>query len=209
MGGGNTHNDYGPGFYCTKNLEVAKEWACKDVHAGAFVNHYSLEPSFQLQHFHFDEQGHILNWLAVLLKNRNFAISSPLALQARDYILDTFLPDLTPYDLVSGYRADDSYFSFANLFLHNGLSLSQLGKAMHLGLLGQQMVIMSKRAFEALIFITAEPVEKDIYYARRMERDKKARADFQNEKNRVDETKAIYMIDILREHWKNDDPRLR
>lgn len=27
---GKEHNDYGRGFYCTQDLELAKEWACKD-----------------------------------------------------------------------------------------------------------------------------------------------------------------------------------
>ena len=26
----NLRNDYGLGFYCTKNIELAKEWACFD-----------------------------------------------------------------------------------------------------------------------------------------------------------------------------------
>lgn len=28
FGAGNPRNDYGLGFYCTQNLELAKEWAC-------------------------------------------------------------------------------------------------------------------------------------------------------------------------------------
>ncbi|MBR2627880.1 MAG: DUF3990 domain-containing protein, partial [Peptococcaceae bacterium] len=38
-----------------------------------------------------------------------------------------------------GYRADDSYFSFANAFLNNTLSLRQLEKAMMLGKHGEQV----------------------------------------------------------------------
>ena len=29
LGLGQTHNDYGPGFYCTEWIELAKEWACE------------------------------------------------------------------------------------------------------------------------------------------------------------------------------------
>lgn len=208
-GGGNPLNDYGPGFYCTQNRELAREWACKENSPGAFVNHYSLEASFPLKLFNLTEQGHILNWLAVLLSNRRFQISTPFALQAREYILDTFLPDLTPYDIVTGYRADDSYFSFANLFLHNGLSLDRLNEAMHLGRLGEQTVIMSKLAFDALTFMSAESVDRSVYLPKRMARDQKARRDFQTVKTHIDYSQGTFMADILREKWKNDDSRLR
>ena len=39
---GKTNNDYGPGFYCTRELSMAMEWACKQNTDG-FVNKYSLE----------------------------------------------------------------------------------------------------------------------------------------------------------------------
>ncbi len=208
-GGGNPYNDYGPGFYCTLNIELAREWACRESSPGAFVNHYSIEPSFNLKVFNLSRQGHILNWLAVLLANRKFNISTPLALQAKDYLLDQFLPDLTSYDIVVGYRADDSYFSFANLFLHNGLSLEQLNEAMHLGRLGEQTVILSERAYKALTFTSAEAVDKSVYLPKRLARDHKARGDFQAVKANVDYSKGTFMADILREKWKNDDPRLR
>ena len=208
-GRGNPYNDYGPGFYCTQNRDLAMEWACKETSPGAFANHYALEPSFRLKIFHLTRQGHILNWLAVLLANRKFRISTPFAIQAKEYILEHFLPDLSPYDIIVGYRADDSYFSFADLFLHNGLSLDRLGEAMHLGRLGEQIVIISERAYEALTFVTAEPVDRSVYYPKRMARDRKARADFQEVKAQVDYSQGIFMADILREKWENDDPRLR
>ncbi|MCF0142741.1 MAG: DUF3990 domain-containing protein, partial [Parasporobacterium sp.] len=28
FGMGKPYNDYGQGFYCTENIELAKEWAC-------------------------------------------------------------------------------------------------------------------------------------------------------------------------------------
>ena len=44
--------------------------------------------------------------------------------------------------MIIGYRADDSYFSFANAFLNNTLSLEQLKEAMYLGKLGEQVITM-------------------------------------------------------------------
>jgi hypothetical protein len=38
---GKPNNDYGRGFYCTENIELAKEWACRTM-LGGFVNTYEL-----------------------------------------------------------------------------------------------------------------------------------------------------------------------
>lgn len=43
-GRGAKSNDYGRGFYCTENIELAKEWACAKNHIG-YVNKYELEDS--------------------------------------------------------------------------------------------------------------------------------------------------------------------
>ena len=40
--GGKISNDYGQGFYCTKHLELAKEWAVDDERPG-FVNSYEID----------------------------------------------------------------------------------------------------------------------------------------------------------------------
>ena len=36
------YNDYGRGFYCTENSELAKEWACSDK-ADGYANQYGIE----------------------------------------------------------------------------------------------------------------------------------------------------------------------
>lgn len=38
---GNPRNDYGRGFYCTEQLDMSKEWACKRNTDG-FANAYQL-----------------------------------------------------------------------------------------------------------------------------------------------------------------------
>lgn len=39
FGKGSLHNDYGRGFYCTENIELAKEWACgKQTAMPIFMN---------------------------------------------------------------------------------------------------------------------------------------------------------------------------
>ena len=39
---GKEHNDYGRGFYCTDDEDLAGEWACRDDTDG-FVNRYRLD----------------------------------------------------------------------------------------------------------------------------------------------------------------------
>ena len=53
-----------------------------------------------------------------------------------DHLSQEFAIDYHSYDIIKGYRADDSYFSFAQDFLNGTISVSQLSDAMKLGDLG-------------------------------------------------------------------------
>lgn len=208
LGLGNPKNDYGLGFYCTENLELAKEWASTERSDG-FANSYEIDFD-GLDILYLNKTPyHILNWLSILLQNRTFVLSQGLPSEAKAYLLDNFLTEYEHYDLIIGYRADDSYFSFANAFLNNTISLEQLRKAMFLGKLGEQVVLKSEEAFSRLVFKESIPVDSSLYYPRRQARDRQAREDFQNEKAVVSPADAIYMIDILRQKWTNEDPRLQ
>ena len=207
FGKGNPENDYGLGFYCTRELELAKEWACAEEDDG-FANRYLLETD-GLSCLRLNNGGyHILNWLAILLENRRFDLSSPVSVRARQYILDTFLPDYKDYDLIEGYRADDSYFSFSKAFLANGITLEQLRRAMRLGKLGEQVVLRTPAAFDALSFVEAIPVDASIYHARRLSRDRDAREDFRKMLTETQAGEEIYVSTMINEKWNNDDPRL-
>ena len=136
---GNAHNDYGKGFYCTKSEEMAKEWACKQNTDG-FVNRYELNMD-GLKVLDLTDGNHtVLNWIAILLKYRTFKLNSEIAIDARDYIIEHYSVNIDNYDIVVGYRADDSYFQYAESFVSNGLPLRSLNKALKLGKLGEQTV---------------------------------------------------------------------
>ena len=206
-GKGNPENDYGQGFYCTREPELAMEWACAEEDDG-FANRYQLETE-GLSCLRLNNEGyHILNWLAILLENRRFDLSSPVSVRARKYILDTFLPDYKGYDLIEGYRADDSYFSFSRAFLANGITLGQLRRAMRLGKLGEQVVLRTPAAFDSISFIEAVPVDASIYHIRRLSRDRDAREDFRKMLTETPAGEEIYVSTIINEQWNNDDPRL-
>ena len=147
FGKGKTYNDYGIGFYCTEHIELAKEWACTEDVDG-FVNKYEIDLSnLKVLNLSSDEYT-ILHWLAMLMKHRKVRLSTPVMKRGREWLIEHFLPDTKEYDVIIGYRADDSYFSFARAFVNNEISLNQLSYAMRLGKLGEQVVLKSKKAFE-------------------------------------------------------------
>ena len=207
FGEGKAYNDYGQGFYCTENLELAKEWACSQDSDG-YANQYILNLENLKVLYLNGPQYNILNWLAILLENRKFSIAEGLPHEARDYILETFLPEYKSYDIIKGYRADDSYFSYARDFISNTLSLGDLKQAMMLGKLGEQIVLKSARAFESITKGEIIPVERSEYYARYCERDRMAREKYKEITSHRYSLDELYAIDLIRGGIKNGDPRL-
>lgn len=209
LGLGREHNDYGRGFYCTEILEMAKEWACKN-NVDGFVNEYSFNTNGLKVVNLFDGNYTILNWIGLLLKNRVFTLQDEIAIDARNYVVEHFALDLSGYDVVIGYRADDSYFSYAESFVSNTLPLRSLNLALHLGKLGMQTVLISEKAFKQIEFINSEPVAKEEYYTKFDDRDRNARTMYQKEiKKKHSYKDDIFVMDILREEIKNDDPRIQ
>ena len=208
-GKGKPYNDYGLGFYCTEDIEMAKEWSCGEDHDG-FANEYTLDiTGLKVLNLNAPEYT-ILHWLAVLLKNRTFRLTNPIAKDAKEYLLEHFPVNTEDYDVIIGYRADDSYFSFAEDFLNNAISVRKLEKTMRLGNLGEQVVLVSRAAFDALKYVGAEEADRSMYYVLKMKRDKAARAEYLGSDRKpsygLDE---LYMLDIMRQGVKADDPRLR
>lgn len=207
FGKGKTYNDYGRGFYCTEHIELAKEWACTEG-ADGYANKYELDTA-ELSVLNLSSDNYtLLNWLAILMLHRKGRLSTPVARQGLEYLIQNFLPDFQSYDAIIGYRADDSYFSFARAFVANTISLKQLGSAMRLGKLGEQFVLKSPKAFEAIRFIDYTVADNTVYYAKRKARDDEARATYMKELEQ-DDINGIFMRDIIREEIKADDSRLR
>lgn len=208
LSGAKPTNDYGCGLYCTLEYNMACEWACKNKRDG-YVNQYDLNTSGLKELNLTDGTHNILEWIALLLKNRQFSLDTNIAVDSKKYILENFDIDITDYDLITGYRADDSYFAFAESFISNGLSLKSLSKALYLGKLGLQTVLVSDKAFNQMKFIQADPVQASIYYPRFKSRDELARETFfteiQKEHNYEDD---IFMLDIIRLKMRRNDDRI-
>ena len=207
--GGKSTNDYGFGFYCTESLELAKEWSCSNNENNGFANKYSLDlDGLKILNL-MDQKYSILNWIAILLNFRSFDLITPLAKEAKKYLIENFYIDVNQYDVIIGYRADDSYFSFAKDFVNNVISIRKLEKAMKLGHLGQQVVIVSKKAYERLCFEGFEVADTKEYYIKRKTKDEKAREEYYKEtKNSKIVVNDLFILHIIRRGLKDGDPIL-
>jgi len=207
-GKGMRSNDYGRGFYCTENQELAKEWACAKQNNG-YANIYEIDlDALKVLNLN-DNQYTILNWLALLADNRTYWQKGSIAQEAKQYIKEHFLIDISGYDIIIGYRADDSYFSFAQDFVSGAISLQKLSEAMRLGKLGEQIVLKSRTAFQMLKYVGNEPARAEEYYVRKMARDREARQEYRKTRSSSSYLDELFIIDIMREGMENDDPRLR
>lgn len=206
-GKGKTWNDYGQGFYCTEVQDLAKEWACPDQSDG-FVNFYKLDIS-NLKILNLNSPDFTtLHWLTLLVCNRIFDIDTQIMQQAVSYLKANFSIPIEAFDIIRGYRADDSYFSFARAFLSNQISYSQLQRAMKLGELGEQIVIKSQKAFSRLEFINFETAEHNTWYQKRRLREDKAKSDFYSMQSHND-LFGLFIRDIILQEIKADDSRLQ
>ena len=207
---GNIHNDYGLGFYCCSDKELAREWAARRNGSG-YVNCYHIrDDRLKILDLTKPPYNNVLYWVALLMHNRELSTSLkenyPKELK---YLEEKYLLDVSEFDIVIGYRADDSYFSYAQDFIEGGISCGQLAEAMRLGNLGLQYVLKSEKAFERLSFVESEEIPSKIWYPKRETRDHNARRDYY----RMDIKKYIrgdlYMIQILDEEVKPGDLRIR
>lgn len=206
FGLGKTYNDYGKGFYCTESLELAKEWACTEGIDG-YANQYEMEMD-ELKVLNLSSKEYnILHWLALLMTYRKIRLSTPVMRRGAEWLKEHFLIDINEYDIMIGYRADDSYFSFARAFVNNEISLEQLSRTMKLGKLGEQVVLKSQKAFEEIQFVTYEVADNTVYYTKRKERDNAARAAYLVELENED-INGIFMRDLIKEGEKPDASRL-
>ena len=205
FGEGKKTNDFGLGFYCTETEELAKEWAVSSLQDG-FSNRYTLDTEYMnILNLNSPEYT-ILNWIAVLVEHRIFSINTPVARRAKRYLIDNFGINVNAYDLITGYRADDSYFDYAESFLNNGISVEQLAKAMKLGKLGEQIVLKSQFAFSRIKFEGFEVAEKEEFYVLRKSRDDEANQLYLEMLE--EESDGLYIQDIIRGGITNDDPRI-
>ena len=194
-------------LYYNLRFHFAKEWACAKQKNG-YANIYDLDMTgLKVLHLNAPEYN-ILNWLAILADNRTYWQNGSIAEQAKNYIKENFLPDISEYDVIVGYRADDSYFSFAQDFVAGVISLQKLSEAMRFGKLGEQIVLKSQNAFEQITFVGYEDVDAVKYYVKKRAREQEARKEYRARKQDQANVNDLYILDIMREEIKDGDARL-
>ena len=156
---GNPSNDYGLGFYLTEDKELARLWASK-FEQGGYLIEYDVDIS-DLNILHLDsiKDEDVLTWISILVSHRFSKEERSENLVKIKWLEDNYSIVLNDVDVIIGYRADDSYFDYSRDFVRNELSLEILKDAMRLGKLGNQFVLKSKKAFNAIKYVRSEKVE--------------------------------------------------
>ena len=197
----NNNSDYGSGFYCTCDLESAKEWACRNSSNG-IVNKYSLDIRNLKILDLTDSKYSIFHWLTLLIKNRIITQQVYRYNKAViDYLFENYSIDLSSYDLVIGYRADDAYFKFPIAFIEGRISINQIEEVYRLGELGKQVVVISKKAFDKIKFLEFLKVSEDYHFKYRnriISANTKLEDLLSKERNIYEDT----IIDIVRKNKK-------
>ena len=191
---GKSDNDYGRGFYCTTDVELAKEWACQKDKDG-FVNSYSLDARGLNILYLNSKKYSVLHWLSILVHNRE--VDDLENREAVEFLKKNYSIDTSKFDLIVGYRADDSYFTFARDFINDAITIQSLTKAMRLGKLGLQVMVKSEEAFNRLQFLGYESVSKSLYYSKYKERDGDARSSYK-ELRKQSKSSGLIITEIIK-----------
>ena len=161
-GGGADYHDYGRGFYCTKSLNSAKEWACQwwDNDC-SYVYEYTLNLD-KLVILDLSKKD-ILFSLALLAERRYESDEPKRRKERRFQFIKKYYINLNEYDIVICWRADDKYFNFLKNFLRGDLSVESTKESFILRELGLQIVIISEKAYNNLEFISRYDISGDMY----------------------------------------------
>jgi len=151
FGKGEINNDYGQGFYCTKNKGLAGEWAVLWTEKNGYINEYSFDYS-GLNVLYLNKMP-IENWIAILIANRRGDYEEEYQKRI-DLFIDKFGLDISSYDVIEGWRADDAFFTYIEDFFAMALSIENLREALKFGDLGNQVCLKSKKAFDIINFTT-------------------------------------------------------
>ena len=168
--GGRDDNDYGNGFYTTEYEDCAKSWAVLNGDPShSIVNKYELDLD-GLNVLNLADFG-VLAWIAEVVSNRGTSQEATEILGKR--LVEMYKVDTSPYDIIKGYRADDSYTQVIEAFLLNQINIAEVERLFYKGSLGNQIFLRSEKAFSQIKWegsyevISEEEYEDDDLRARR------------------------------------------
>ena len=127
-GFGKENNDYGLGFYCCSQKSLAEEWASKVDGVPGIVNKYEIiDDGLKILDLTKPPFDNPFYWVAVLVHFKK--LPSKLVSQcSRElaYLEKEFYVDVSQYDVVIGYRADDNYYQFPQALIRSDILISSL-----------------------------------------------------------------------------------
>lgn len=198
FGLGKDYHDYGKGFYTTKDLQLACEWAaCDKEQAEGYVHAFELDLT-GLNILNFDMLDD-LNWIAELLQHRQDSKVKNNIAYRRKQIISRYKINTQDYDLIVGWRADQSYFRIAKVFLDDRLSIQQLREALRYGDLGVQYTLKQEKAYNQLKYLGVKQVDYQKYSKCYWSRDGAARCKLRDIENRIPEPGYIRIQTLLAE----------
>ncbi|MBE6027255.1 MAG: DUF3990 domain-containing protein [Clostridiales bacterium] len=200
FGAGRPFNDFGLGFYCAEYPEYAAEWAVESDRNG-FVSAYSIDPDGLRAINLCGPQYNVLHWLSLLLAFREFDMSSDTAHRAREYINKYYSVDYQSCDCITGYRADNRLFMFAQEFLDGRLAYQDL-KRLVSGNSNRQFVLKSNRAFDRVSFSGYRPALSEDSYPVRRSRELRAI------KSLKQSSGGLFITDLIEQEVRPYDSRL-
>lgn len=159
----NSGNDFGKGFYLTLDSCLAEEWALSKKGYKSYVYKYTLNlQGLRVLRLDSSSPEDILAWICLVAENKDLGYFGPL-LQKNLMVLQSIygVKDWKDYDVIVGYRADDSFFSCIKSFLEYEMSLEKLTKAIKKGCFATQIVLKSKKAFEVISHVDHERILSD------------------------------------------------
>lgn len=169
----NSKRDYGAGFYTTLDYEPACEYAvCTSEGNNGYVHKYELNTT-DLSIIDMTKVYDTLEWLAVLSKNRIFGNGRKYKVMNKQLIDLYYNSDIENYDIIVGYRADNSLCSIIKETLRDGVGLRAFNKIFNADILEKEVLIQSERAIKQLKEIETHEIEYEKYYEIYCNKDRK------------------------------------
>lgn len=159
--GGKADHDYGNGFYTTEYEDRARSWAALNGNPErSIVNVYELDLQ-GVKILDLNTCG-ALAWIAEVVANRGTMQEGADMVGQR--LVELYKPDTEPYDIIKGYRADDSYTQVIEAFLMNQVNIAEVERLFYKGSLGNQIFLKSEEAFRRICWLDAYEVVPQARY---------------------------------------------
>ena len=173
-GRGKSYHDYGNGFYTSEDKVLANEWAVSlSTGENGYCHAFSLDMT-GLHRLSTDAAEDVLSWMAILMKHRPGTDTRRWDLIQKRFI-EKYYIDVDSYDVIIGYRANDSYLAIAKQFARGEVGVGILGRLLKLGSFGVQVCVKSRLAYSRLRYLGSSEVDYEQYHAQFVSRDERSR----------------------------------